>query len=216
MFGKNQTISQLTSTGSDLSERTKILVKKNIEQLELNEIAFLLREYVGTGVCIPIAVNRLKEQEINISMLHRNQESENQRELIRELVLIETGSWDINAIANQELKEILGIKIDYLNIRREIKEQFKAYTPKELMWKQSSIQEFNYYMTDSRMGVLYGYGLVTSLKRAILNGNSVKYEMGSDSVVIKTMSIFNELVILKLNCNDELLRLLENEKKIKE
>ncbi len=216
MFFKKQTISKLTTTGSKLSERAKELVNKNIELLQLNELAFLIREYIGTGICIPIAVNKLRQQNIEISMLHRNTKSENQRELIRELVLLDNWYWDSNSIANQQLKEILGNKIDYLNLSKELKDKFKKYEPQDLNWNEKSIQNFNSYMNDSRMGVFAGYNMVTRLKRAILNGNYVNYQCDGEVYKIQTVDKFEELIIKKLNCNDELLELLNNENEMKD
>ena len=216
MLFNKQTISKLTSTGSKLSDRTNLLISKDIDKLKIEELAFLIREQVGTGICIPIAVNKLKQEEINISMLHRNAKSETQRELIRELVLLDNWYWDSNSIANQKLKEILGVKIDYLNLSKELKDKFKNYEPQDLIWNEKSIQNFNSYMNDSRMGVIAGYGMVTRLKRAILNGNYVNYQLDEEVYKIQTIEKFDELIIKKLNCNDELLKLLNNENEMKD
>ncbi|WP_339609687.1 hypothetical protein [uncultured Roseivirga sp.] len=216
MIFKKQTISKLTSTGSGLSERAKALVNKDIKQLELNELAYLFRESIGTGICIPIAVKKLAEQDIEISMLHRNSKSENQRELIRELMLLDNWYWDRNSIAHKKLKEILGIKMDYLHLPTDIKEKFKNYETQNLIWNAKSVQGFNSYMNDSRMGVFAGYGMVTMLKRAILNGNFVIYEFNGKSTKIKSIEKFEELIVSKLNCNNELLELLDMEKEMKD
>jgi hypothetical protein len=215
LFSKKQSISKLTSTGSKLSERANEMVNKNIEKLELNEIAFLIREQIGIGVCIPVAVNKLRQQNIEISMLHRNTNSENQRELIRELVLLDKWYWDSNSLANHQLKETLGIKIDYLNLPTDLKDKFKNYEPQALIWNEKSIQSFNAYMNDSRMGVIVGYGMVTRIKRAILNGNSIRYEFNGEKVKIESIEKFEKLIIGKLNCNEELLQLLSREQELK-
>lgn len=214
MFFTKQTISQLTPTGSKLSERTNSLINKNIRKLEKEEIAFLIREQIAIGVCLPIAIHLLKQEEINISMLHRNTESEKQRELIRELLLLDNWYWDSNSIANQQLKEILGLKINYINLSKDIKENFKNYQPQDLIWNEKSIQNFNAYMNDSRMGVIAGYGMVTRLKRAILNGNYVNYQIAGKSTKIQTVEKFEEYLVSELNCNQELLELLSNQNKI--
>ena len=216
MLFKKQTISKLTSTGSKLSERTNLLISKDVEKLKTEELAFLIREQIGTGICILIAINKLKQEKINISMLHRNAKSEAQRELIRELVLLDNWNWDSNSIANQQLKEILGIKIDYLNLPKELKDKFKNYEPQDLIWNEKSIQNFNSYMNDSRVGVFAGYNMVTRLKRAILNGNYVNYRFDREVYKIQTIEKFEELIVKKLNCNDELLELLNNENEMKD
>ena len=216
MLFNKQTISKLTSTGSKLSERTNLLVSKDIDKLKTEELAFLIREQIGTGICILIAINKLKQEEINISMLHRNAKAETQRELIRELILLDNWYWDSNSIANQQLKEILGKNIDYLNLPKELKDKFKNYKPQDLIWNEKSIQNFNSYMNDSRMGVFAGYNMVIRLKRAILNGNYVNYQFDEEVYKIQTIEKFEELIVKKLNCNDELLELLNNENEMKD
>ena len=110
----------------------------------------------------------------------------------------------------------MGVKIDYLNLSKELKDKFKNYEPQDLIWNEKSIQNFNSYMNDSRMGVITGYGMVTRLKRAILNGNYVNYQLDEEVYKIQTIEKFEELIIKKLNCNDELLKLLNNENEMKD
>lgn len=129
-------------------------------------------------------------------------------------MLLDCWFWDHNPKANQELKEILGSKIDYLNLSTEIIEKFKIYEPQKLIWCEKSIQDFNAYMNDSRVGVMVGYGRIISLKRVLLNGNTVIYEMKGDSCEINDLDKFEELVVKKINCNGELKELLNKEIKI--
>ncbi|NNL15311.1 MAG: hypothetical protein HKO81_01565 [Flavobacteriaceae bacterium] len=206
----------MTSIDSNVSGRAKKLVNKDIEKLKLNEIAYLIRESIETGVCIPIANKKLKEQDIEISMLHRNLNSENQRELVRELILLEDCYWDRNAKAFKELKDILGTQINYLHIPSHLKERFMNYQTKNLVWDEKSIEHFHLYMNDSRMGVFTGYEMIITLKRAILNGNSVLYKCNGKNVTIQTIEEFEKLIVDNLNCNDELKNLLEKEIEIKD
>ena len=147
-------------------------------------------------------------------MLHRNSTSEDQRELIRELVLLNSWYWDRNAIANRELKEILGISIDYLNLPHDIKEKFKTYELQDLIWNKKSFQDFNSYMNDSRVGVTVGYGMVISFKRSLLNGNPIIFEIKENLIPINNIEYFEELIVSNLNCNSELRELLNRENKI--
>jgi hypothetical protein len=58
--------------------------------------------------------------------------------------------------------------------------------------------------------------MVTRLKRAILNGNYVNYQFDGEVHKIQTIEKFEELIVKKLNCNDELLELLNNENEMKD
>jgi hypothetical protein len=214
MTNSKQTISQITSININLSERANIILNKTIESLLLNELAYLIREQISVGISIPIAVNKLRKEDIQISMLYRNSCSEDQRELIRELVLLDSWYWDRNAIANRELKEILGISIDYLNLPHEIIEKFKTYEIQDLIWDKKSFQDFNSYMNDSRVGVTVGFGMVISFKRAILNGNPILFEIKENLIPINNIENFEELIVSNLNCNSELRELLNKEYRI--
>ena len=214
MTNNKQTISQITSISTNLSKRANIIINKTIESLLLSELAYLIREQIAIGISIPIAVNKLRKEDIQISMLYRNSYSEDQRELIRELVLLDSWYWDRNAIANRDLKEILGISIDYLNLPHDIKEKFKTYELQDLIWNKKSFQDFNYYMNDSRVGVTVGYGMVISFKRAILNGNQILFEIKENLIPINNIENFEELIVSNLNCNSELRDLLNKENRI--
>ncbi len=214
MTNNKQTLSQITSIITNLSERANIIINKTIESLLLSELAYLIREQIAVGISIPISVNKLRKEDIQISMLYRNSYSEDQRELIRELVLLDSWYWDRNAIANRELKEILGISIDYLNLPYDIKEKFKTYELQDLIWNKKSFQDFNSYMNDSRVGVTVGYGMVISFKRAILNGNPILFEIKENLIPINNIENFEELIVSNLNCNSELRDLLNKENRI--
>jgi hypothetical protein len=215
LFSRIKSISELTSTGSKLSERANRLISTKTNKLEMTELAYLIREHIGVSICIIISIQKLKEMEIRISMLHRDDKAEKQRELIRELVLLNNYHWDINSNEHKQFKKLLGIKIDYLSLPKTVKDDFKKHEPKELVWNEKSIQNFKSYMNDSRMGVICGYGMVTSLKRTILNGNSIMYQIAGESIRIQDKNEFKKLIVDKLECNDELLELLNKENEMK-
>jgi len=216
LFFSKQTISQLTPTGSKLSDRTKFLINKNIDNLKFDELSFLIREYIAIGTCIPIAINKIANDELKISLLHRNEKSESQREILRELVLLDNWYWESNTIAFKQLKGILGKNLDHLNLPKEIKVKFRSYEPQNIIWSEKSVQNFNAYMSDSRMGVYAGYNMILRIKRAILNGNTVKLIIGGEETEIQTVAKFEEMIVNKVKCNDELRELLNKEYKIKD
>ena len=216
MLLKGQNISKVTSTSEKLSERAILLINKNVNDLKLSELAFLIRESIGIGVCIPIALNKLRKEVINLSMLHRDDNSANQRELVRELILLDEWHWERNLNAFKELKKIIGIQIDYITLPRNIKNKFKTLVPDELKWNENSINSYNGYMNDTRMGVMAAYSMVISIKRAILNGNSIKYELFGESRLIDDLDLFKQKILDSIKLNSELKELLKKEKRIKD
>ena len=207
-------ISDISSINNNDSEKAKSILEKNISDLSFKDLGFLIRENIETRICVFIALKRLKTTNLKLPIFYRDSDSENQRELTRELILIHSGYWDIYPNDFNKLKDIIVPHLDGLNLPEFIKETFKSYEPKKLIWNNAAIERFGQYMNDSRMGVICGYNMVTSMKSAILNGAIVNYNIDSKEIQIESIDDFEKLILSDINCNDELKeRLREEENK---
>lgn len=205
------TISDISQINDKSSQRTRSILRTDINELSFVDLAFLIREYIEIRICVQLSLKRLKETNLKLPIYYRDSDSENQRELIRELVLIDKSFWDIYQEDFYNLKELLNPHLSGLNLPVFIKDEFNSYVPKKLTWDNESIEKFGYYMNDSRMGVICGYNMIISLKNAILSGTTVTYNVNSELIQIKSIGEFKKLIIESINCNEELRERLQEE-----
>ena len=212
MFKKKNTIKDCTFVTDRISEKTDKIVSKDLDKITLSEFSHLLKENIAIHFCLNLIISRIKSIKLDFEFFFNSKESEEQREILRELVLINSNNWNINPKAYELLKNILSKNISSLKLPEFITERFLNYKPKELIWNEKSIEEFNSFMNDTRMGVWYAYNMLILHKRAILNGTNIIYKVGDEQIELKTLNEFEEKVLKNVKINNELDKLLENEK----
>ena len=212
LFKKKHTISQYTSVSNKISDKTNRIISKDIEKLKLSEYSHLLRENIAIQFCLSIIIERIKNIKIDFEFIFNNNESEDQREVLRELVLVDFYFWENNPKAYKKLKDILSENVSALKLPNFISERFLNYKLNELVWNEKSISKFNAYMNDTRMGVWCAYNMVISLKRAILNETYINFEINGKKETIKTLKDFEKNILKSIEINNELKMLLEKEK----
>ena len=139
---KEMRIKDFTTYLFGISSKGLSLANKQIKSLTYSDLAYLLREDYYTDVVIVIAVNRIKDSELKIHSFNHDEDSDNQRELIRELLIVSDYQWDINPLKHQELIELLDSQILVLKIPDYIKSHFKSYEPKEVVVDNGFIEEY--------------------------------------------------------------------------
>jgi len=204
-------ISDISPINEKSSQRARHILQTDINDLSFVDLAFLIREYIEIRICVQLSLKRLKESNLKLPVYYRDSDSENQRELIRELVLIDKSYWDIYQEDFYHLKELLNPHLYGLNLSEFIKDEFNSYVPKKLTWDNESIEKFGQYMNDSRMGVICGYNMIISLKKAILNGTTVTYNVNSELIQIKSIGEFKKLILESIKSNEELRERLQEE-----
>jgi hypothetical protein len=209
---KKKTISNFTSINNKVSGKTNSILSKDLEKLNLSDFSHLLRENIAVQFCLNLVIRRVKSVEIDFEFFFNNKYSEEYREILRELVLLSFSNWEINPEAYNQLKNILSENISALRLPQIINEKFLNYKPNELVWNKNKINEFNAHMNDTRMGVWCAYNMIISLKRGILNGTSINFQIKKEEKVIKTLIEFEENILNSIKINNELKALLEKEK----
>jgi hypothetical protein len=212
LFKKKNKISEYTSVNNKISGKTNRIISKDIEKINLSEFSHLLRENIAIQFCLNIIIDRIKNIKIDFEFFFNNKESEEQREILRELILVDYYFWENNPEAYKKLKNILSENISALKLPNFITEKFLNYKLSELVWNEKSINEFNAYMNDTRMGVWCAYNMVISLKRAILNETYINFEINGKEKIIKTLKDFEDNILESIEINNELKMLLEKEK----
>ncbi|WP_123899165.1 hypothetical protein [Aureibaculum marinum] len=185
---------------------------KDIRKISLSEFSHLLRENIAVGLCLNPIIERIKSVEIDFDFFFNNDHSEKQREILRELVLLNTHHWDINPIAYNKLKLVLSESIAALKLSETVTQEFLAYEPKGLVWNQETINAFDAFMNDNRMGVWAAYNMLTSRKRAIFNEAKIDFELDDNLIEITTLAEFEENILKTVRINNELKGLLEKER----
>ena len=211
LFRKKNTISSKTYISNKISNKSKNLLYKDITSLKLEDISHLLREDLCVQVCINIAIYRLENVRIDFEFLFNNDVSEVQREILRELVLLNNRNWDLNSISFIKLKNIIGDNILALKLPELVNDSFLSYEVKRLKWNKKTINNFNSFMNDTRTGVLHAYGMIISLKRAVLNNVPIIFELNNENLLINTLSQFEDNILKSINPNKELELLLDKE-----
>jgi hypothetical protein len=206
------TIRDLTFVDNGISDKTESILSKDISELTLQEISHLLRESIATQTCINISVERLSNVKLNTVFFYNSSQSEAFRELLRELVLLHELNWDINIKAYEKILGKIGNYYFDLNLPTYIQNKFKYYKPKKLEWNKNSVDSFNSWMNDNRAGVVTAYDLVHSLKKAVLNGTKIYYNLNNEEKIITCIQDFENLILTSIKCNQELTAMLDAEK----
>ncbi len=210
-FKKVSSIYDKTYISDKVSKKSKIILNKDINYLSLDELSHLLREGIGTQVCINISLSKLVDLKIDYDFFFNNNDSESQRELLRELVLLEDEDWDINSNSFFKLKNILEENISALKLPTKITERFIDYMPKKINWDVEVKNKFDFFMGDSRTGVFYAYSMIINLKKAILNRVPIYYNIKEEKKIINTLFEFEENILNHINPNEELMMFLNKE-----
>lgn len=212
MFKSKNTINKFTSVNTKISKKTKRILSKDIEKISLLEFAHLLREKIAVEFCISIIVSRLKTFKIDFEFFFNSNESEDKRAVLRELVLLNFQNWDLNPKAYNILKKILTDKITALKLPKYVNEQFLNYAPKSLVWNEDVIRKYSFFINDNITGVSYAYSLLIQLKRGVLNGTEINFNVKDRAFQITTLDDFEEHILKSVSINDKLRTRLDSEK----
>lgn len=212
LFKRENTIKNLTFVGNRISDKTESILSKDISKLKLQEISHLLRESIATQTCINISTEKLNNLKIDFDFYFNNKSSEEYRELLRELVLVNERNWDLNVRAYEKILGKISSNSFALKLPEYIINKFKYYKPKKLEWNESSVNNFNAYMNDNRTGVTAAYNMVHSLKIAVLNGTKIFYKINDKEQIITSLTNFENTILKSIECNEELKSMLEKEK----
>lgn len=191
------------------------LVNKKIGSLQIDELSFLLRERQFTEVVIDIAIEILFKDEIQINVFHHSTDSNKQRELIRELLLIDNDYWDLNPFANERFKSKIKEYLSIVRLPNYIKESFQVYKPKQLTWTEENVKRYDELISmDAAMTVLSAFNEIRKLGRSVIIGNSIDLNIDSTETKITNIDDFNKFIVDKLSNSADLYERIKYEKKI--
>lgn len=191
------------------------LVKKQIGKLEMHELSFLLRERQFTEVVIDIAIEVLHRDEIQINVFHHSTDSIKQRELIRELILVDNESWDFNPFAYKKFKQRIKEYLPIVRLPNYIKEYFQDYKPKQLIWTEENVIRYDDLIKqDAAITVLSAFNEVRKLARSVIIGNNIDFYINSIETKITNIDDFNKLIVDKLSNSADLYERINSEKKL--
>jgi hypothetical protein len=89
------------------SNRVHQIVFKSIEDVNKSELAYLLRENQFIEVVIEISIELLTTEKLEIYPFDNSPNSDEQRELIRELILVNDEYWNLNPKGFQRFRDLI-------------------------------------------------------------------------------------------------------------
>jgi hypothetical protein len=197
------------------SDIVRGLVKKQIGRLEMHELSFLLRERQFTEVIIDIAIELLQRDEIQINVFHHSSDSARQRELIRELILVDKEFWDLNPFALEKFKQRIKEYLPIVRLPNYIKEFFQDYKPNQLIWTEENVIRYDELIKQNAAGtVLSAFNEVRKLARSIIIGNNIDFCINSIETKITNIDDFNKLIVDNLSNSVDLYEQINSEKKL--
>lgn len=197
------------------SDLVRGLVNKQIGTLEMRDLSFLLRERQFTEVVIAIAIEYLYKDEIQINGFHHSINSFRQRELIRELVLVDAESWDLNPFAYERFRKRVKEFLPIVRLPFYIKEYFQDYKPKQLTWTEENVKRYNHLiMNNAAITVLSAFNEIRKLGRSVIIGNSIDFNIDSTKTKITSIDDFNKLIVDKLSNSADLYKRINSEKEL--
>ncbi|MBF4983201.1 hypothetical protein FNJ87_02225 [Nonlabens mediterrranea] len=214
-FKGNVSLSDFSYKKKWNSKKVHRLMYKELIKLSHEDYAFLLRERVNNQLIIPAAFNLLLKEGLVLSLYYKSELAIKQRELIRELLLIDLLEWDYNPSIYFSLKTLIEENLESITLPKEFLKEILNYQPNDLIWNDRYIKEFQGYSNDSFAGVIYAYSLIISRKRAILNGTSINVvDSKSNSLSHKVTNLkdFEDYILGTINVTNELRERLKCER----
>lgn len=188
------------------------LAYKSIDDLTRKEISYLLREDKFTDTLLEISDKLLENEKIEIFGFHHQANSDEQRELIRELVIIKDDYWDLYPRIYRSIKSKLEKHLPIIKLPEYIKDHFRNYEPKTIKW---GIEENGWYENmineNAASTVLAAYRRIGQLKRAIKLNTTIQLEAFGRPKALNSEEMFNQLLVNKLINADQLKKYIKED-----
>lgn len=189
------------------------LASIDIKCLSKNNVSYLLREDKFTDVVLEIASKIIKDEKIEINVFHHSPNSDEQRELVRELIMVSDEYWDLYPQILNTVKLKISEFLPIIKLPEYVKEHFKNYSPNQLVW---GIKENDWYnqmiLHDAAFTVLSAYKRIRQLKRAILHGTEIRYSLNEKNIIITNEESFHNLLVKNLKNSENLKEYINDEK----
>lgn len=200
-----------------LNESVKDLSQTKIKDLQLDEIAYLVRQQMWIAPLIRICIQKINDNWDEINKYYPNSNlTEWFENIIKELILLPRINWDIDKTSFHKLSHIIktnscrAIKLD-----ESIVVDFLNYTPKELVWNDETYTFFQKHINSHHGEVLKAIKLIQDFIICLNNGGNIRYNRNNKNRVIENLTEFEHLVLDELSEDkDELMDWMKNEQKI--
>ncbi len=198
------------------SNRVHQIVFKSIEDVNKSELAYLLRENQFTEVVIEISIEILANEKIEIYPFDHSSNSDEQRELIRELLLVQDEYWNLNPKGYKRLKDLIVNQINIIKIPNFIISHFLNYKPEMVSWDENDEEWYrNMIMDNSASTVLTAFEKIRKIVRSIVIGNKIHVKLNNETMEINSIAEFENIIVKNLPMYKDLVEFLYSEKEYK-
>lgn len=206
-------IKDYTNYTFSLEGRAHEISIKELGKINKSDLAFLLREQVFIDIAIEISIFILKNEKIEIHSFHHNENSVEQRELIREIILVDSQYWDYYPNIFYLVVELLKDHMQVIKLPNFIKERFVNYIPEKLVWDNTKNDWYkNMIQNNAASTVLSAFENIKRLKRAILRNNKIEYLIENEKIIINNVFDFNKVLVNNLLHAETLIEYISKEK----
>ena len=206
-------IKDYTNYTFSLEGRAHEISIKELGKINKSDLAFLLREQVFIDIAIEISIFILKNEKIEIHSFHHNENSVEQRELIREIILVDSQYWDYYPNIFYLVVELLKDHMQVIKLPNFIKERFVNYIPEKLVWDNTKNDWYkNMIQNNAASTVLSAFENIKRLKRAILRNNKIEYLIENEKIIINNVFDFNKVLVNNLLLAETLIEYISKEK----
>jgi len=181
------------------------LANKSIDELSKGDISYLLRENKFTDTLLEISDRILDREKIEVNVFHHPTNSDEQRELIRELIIVKDSYWDLYPLIQRSIKLKIEKHLAIIQLPEYVKEHFQNYDPKTIKWGHEENGWYeNMINENAAFTVLAAYRRIGQLKRAIKLKTPIHLDAFGESKILNSEEMFNQLLVNKLRNAEQL------------
>lgn len=194
------------------SDRVHQIVFRSIENITKSELAYLLRENKFIEVVIEISIELLTAEKLEIYPFDNSPNSDEQRELIRELILVNDEYWNLNPKGFQRFRDLIVDKINIVRLPKHSISHFLNYQPELIIWNEKDEEWYKDMIAgNSASTVLTAFEKIRKISRSIIIGNKLIVKLNNNTIEIKDIIEFENVVVKKLPMYKELIEFMSSE-----
>ena len=193
------------------------LSQRKLKDLTTQDLIYLLKKHIGVNFLIIVIVERLIDNGFCAFTfnLHEDKEKDEQKEIIKELLLINDNYWYENPIVYDKFKNFIQNETHWIIdiiIPEYVVNHFLNLEFQTINWTNARTLKLSDWIDlDNASGYSIVIGQIKHIRRAFDNGVKVTY----DTTPVLDFETFLNLVVKKLNNSDYILTEVYKEVRVK-
>ncbi|MCL6567238.1 MAG: hypothetical protein K6U09_12560 [Acidobacteriia bacterium] len=193
------------------------ITKKKIRDISKHELLYLLKQRIFTELALILTVEIISKNGFQGYIWHNDDNSEWERDTIKELILLYDGDWLQDPISFKKISPIISETARYhIHLQSFIIDHFLSLNFQEIILTTDNIEKLKEWIADdSASSVHAAYSKIRWLTRAIDNGQKVIFKTDNrDTTQIYDRQTLIDKIVSLLPWQDKFVNVVQREVKI--